>query len=73
MQSGDSARARLEGRLGRRLPAGLERLTPAEIARLADALDGAHAREAAALAAGRERALGFIPRFLRGPVRKVVG
>jgi hypothetical protein len=73
MQPGDLARARLEARLGRPLLRGLEGLTATQLARLADAIEGAHAREAAALAAGREQALGYIPRFLRGPVRKIVG
>ena len=54
-------------------PAGLERLSEAELHDLADAIRQARRRQAQALAEAGDRALAQIPRLLRGPVRRIVG
>ena len=51
----------------------LRRLSAAELTHLSQAIRGARRRESKALAQAGERALGHIPRLLRGPVRKIVG
>jgi hypothetical protein len=71
--SKDAARRALEEQLGARLPAGVGGLAEAELQDLADAVRSARRRQAKALAEAGERALGRIPRLLRGPVRKVAG
>lgn len=52
-------------------PAGMSRLTPEQRDDLARAIRGAKHRQAAALAAAGEQALGLIPRILRGPIRRL--
>jgi hypothetical protein len=54
-------------------PAGLRELSEDELADLAAALADARHRQAAALAEAGDRALGHIPRLLRGPIKRIVG
>jgi hypothetical protein len=53
------------------LPTALGRLTPEQRDDLAQAIRDAKHRQAAALAAAGEQALGLIPRILRGPIRRL--
>lgn len=48
-------------------------MADAELSHLAEAVQAARRRQARALHEAGERALGHIPRLLRGPIRKVVG
>ena len=66
------ARARLEQEYGGPLPPGLAALSDAEAAALADAIDAARTRQSRALAKATERGLDFVPKLLRGPVKKVI-
>lgn len=68
----DQAYAALAAQLGGRAPAGLKALEPEQLRDLAEAIGDTRHRHNAALAAGGERALGMIPRLLRGPIRRVV-
>jgi hypothetical protein len=61
----------IERELGGSPPAGLARLTPEQREDLAAAIRDAKRRQAAALAAASEQALGLIPRILRGPIRRL--
>ncbi len=61
----------LQHELGSSAPAGLEELDDSDLADLAAAVRGAKRQQAAALAQAADRALGHIPRLLRGPVRAV--
>jgi hypothetical protein len=61
----------LERELGSTVPTELKQLGDADLADLAAAIRAAKRAQAAALAAAAERALGHIPRILRGPVRAV--
>jgi hypothetical protein len=63
----------LRALLGEAVPGGLDQLNDAQLQDLADAVKDARHRQAAALAQAGERALGHIPRLLRGPIRRVVG
>jgi hypothetical protein len=63
----------LRRQLGGDVPAGLTRLSEAELRDLTHAIRDARHREGEALAASGERALERVPRLLRGPIRKVVG
>lgn len=65
--------AALQAQLGGEAPAGLASLDPAQMEDLAGAIRDARRRQAVEIAAAGERALGFIPRLLRGPIKKVVG
>lgn len=67
-----SGRAALERELRGAPPAGLERLSDGEREHLADLIAGARHRQAAELSAAADRALRFVPRLLRGPIRKVL-
>jgi hypothetical protein len=70
--SRDAMRA-LEEQLGAAGPTGLKQLTDGEIADLAQAIRTARHRQARALDQAADRALGRIPRLLRGPIRKITG
>jgi hypothetical protein len=61
----------LERELAASAPPGLRRLAPEHLDDLARAVRDAKHRQAAALAAAGERALGLIPRILRRPVRRL--
>jgi uncharacterized protein involved in exopolysaccharide biosynthesis len=63
----------LRARLGDAPPAGLRVLAGPQLEDLNAAITDARRRQGEALAAAGERALGYIPRLLRGPVRRVVG
>ena len=63
----------LETQLGARLPKGVRGLSHEQLRDLATAVSGARRRQAAELNAAGDKALGHIPRLLRGPVRKVLG
>jgi hypothetical protein len=65
--------AALEAELKGSVPAGFSRLSAAELDDLATAVREARRRQAAEVASVGERALSLVPRFLRGPVRKLVG
>ena len=62
----------LEDELGAPIPAGLEALSAAELQKLAELLRAAKKRQARALAEGVEDSLEFVPRLMRGPVRKIL-
>jgi len=67
-----AARARLEAAFGGPLPSGLAALDPADQERLCDAIDATLARQRRELAESTEKGLDFIPRLLRGPVKKAL-
>jgi hypothetical protein len=64
--------AALRARLDAEPPAALKALEGSELADLTDAITDARRRQREAFAAAGERALRFIPRLLRGPIRRVV-
>jgi hypothetical protein len=61
----------IERELAASPPAGVRRLTAEQRDDLAQAIRDAKHRQAAALAAAGEQALGLIPRILRGPIRRM--
>jgi hypothetical protein len=61
----------LERELGTVPPAGLDALEDSHLAELAAAVQEAKRSQAEALGRAADRALGHIPRVLRGPVRAV--
>jgi ribosomal 50S subunit-associated protein YjgA (DUF615 family) len=63
----------LRARLGDTPPAALRALAGPQLEDLVTAVTDARRRQGEALAAAGERALGYIPRLLRGPVRRVMG
>jgi hypothetical protein len=63
----------LRAQLGDGLPDGLEQLDGDDLTDLAQAVADTRRRQRAALAAAGDRALGMIPRLLRGPIRRIVG
>lgn len=63
----------LRAHLGGAPPPGLRTLPDIHLADLTDAISEARRRQREALAAAGDRALGHIPRLLRGPIRRVVG
>jgi hypothetical protein len=64
--------AALEAELRSAPPAGLARLEEAELRDLAHAIRDARHRQAAEVEAVGDRALSFVPRLLRGPIRRIV-
>lgn len=54
-------------------PVGLEPLSAAQLAVLADAITRARRHHAEELRAATTTALGHVPKLLRGPVRRIVG
>jgi hypothetical protein len=71
--SKDAAIEALRKQLGDAPPPGVRALSDEELWDLAAAIHDAARRQAVALEDAGERALGRIPRLLRGPVRKVAG
>jgi hypothetical protein len=71
--SKDAAIRAVSQQLGEPPPPGLTALSEEQLQDLACAIADARHRQAAALQQAGERALGRIPRLLRGPVRKVAG
>ena len=69
----DDAFDALRAQLGGTAPEPLRGLGADELGHLANAIRDARRRQTKALAQAGERALGHIPRVLRGPVRKIVG
>jgi hypothetical protein len=69
----DDAFDALRAQLGRAAPQALRELSDDELTDLSNAIRAARRRQSKALADAGERALGHIPRLLRGPVRKIVG
>lgn len=63
----------LRAQLGAAAPEGLGGLSDDELRDLITAVDDARRRQSRALGEAGERALGHIPRLLRGPVRRIVG
>jgi hypothetical protein len=63
----------LQQELKARPPVGLGVLSAHELEHLAGAIAAARHRQAAAIAAAGEHGLRFVPRLLRGPVRKAFG
>jgi hypothetical protein len=61
----------IERELAASPPASVGRLAPEQLDDLAWAVRDAKHRQAAALAAAGEQALGLIPRILRGPIRRL--
>lgn len=64
--------AELEAQLHAAPPAGLARLAGADLEHLAAAIREARTRQAAELDAAGEHAFRYIPRLLRGPIRRVL-
>ncbi|HEY3725866.1 MAG TPA: hypothetical protein VGL51_01755 [Solirubrobacteraceae bacterium] len=63
----------LRAQLGDDLPDGVRRLNSEQLDDLAQAVAETRHRQRAELAAAGDRALGMIPRLLRGPIRRIVG
>jgi hypothetical protein len=63
---------RLEAAFGGPLPPGLAALDAADQDRVCDAIEATLAREKRELAEATEKGLAFIPRLLRGPVKKAI-
>ena len=63
----------LEAKLGGNLPTSLGSLSAEELRDLAEAIDSARHRQARSLHEASENAWGYIPRLIRGPIRKIVG
>jgi hypothetical protein len=64
--------AALEAQLGSQPPAGVARLDAGELADLTSAIRDARRRQAAEIEGVGDRALSFVPRVLRGPIRRMV-
>jgi hypothetical protein len=63
----------LRAQLGAAAPDGLAQLSDDELGDFLAAVGDARHRQRQALGEAGERALGHIPRLLRGPVRRIVG
>jgi hypothetical protein len=70
---GEEAIAELRAQVRADPPPGLGALTSEELHDLTAAVRDARRRQAAELQAAGDKAYGHIPRFLRGPIRKIVG
>lgn len=62
----------LEVEYGEPLPPGLAALTSEQRQLIADALEAARVRQAAALREATDNGLNFIPKLMRGTVKKVL-
>jgi hypothetical protein len=62
----------LEGELGGEVPVGLEQLSDEQLLALADLLQDAKARGQEELHDRVEDSLNFVPRLMRGSVRKIL-
>ena len=62
----------LEGELGGQVPDGFTQLTDEQLLVLADLLQDAKARGQEELREGVEDSLNFVPRLMRGSVRKIL-
>jgi hypothetical protein len=72
-RSNTAARKALEEELGAPPPPGLKALSADETAHLCGAIRDARREHARALQRALNDALGILPGFLRGPVKKAVG
>ena len=61
-----------EGELGGEVPVGFEQLSDEQLLTLADLLQDAKARGQEELHDGVEDSLNFVPRLMRGSVRKIL-
>lgn len=68
----DEAFDALRAQLGGEIPDGLRKLDDAHLHDLAGTIADARHRQSATIAAAGERAMGMIPRLLRGPIRRVM-
>ena len=66
------AHAKLAGEYGDPSPAGLAGLTSAQATQLVEAIDAARRHQDEALRAATEAGLEFVPKLLRGPVKRVL-
>jgi hypothetical protein len=62
----------LEAELRATIPDGVRAIGDEHLKDLADAVTAVRHRQMAALAAAGDRALGHVPKLLRGPIRKIV-
>ena len=69
----DDAYSALSAQLGGSAPDAMRELSDDELRDLGAAVADARHRQAAALAEAGDRALGHIPRVLRGPIKRIVG
>ena len=53
-------------------PAGLGEISGEHIAHLSEAIRAARHRQAEALEQAGQQAFGYVPRLLRGPIRKII-
>lgn len=67
-----TASDRLAREYGDALPPGLAALTEEQHTRLADAIEAARSRQATALAKATDSGLDFVPKLLRGTVKRVI-
>ena len=63
----------LSGQLSGEPPDGLAGLPAEHLRHLTEAIRGARHRQAAALHEAGEQAFGFVPRLLRGPIKRILG
>lgn len=70
---GDGADKSLADRVSGELPAGIARLRAEHQQELADAIGAARKRQGEDLAEAAEGALKYVPKLLRGQVRRAVG
>jgi hypothetical protein len=68
----DNGLTALEAELRAPVPESCRRLSDEQLQDLTAAIRDARHRQTAALAAAGDRALGQLPRILRGPIRKVL-
>ncbi len=63
---------RLQAQLRAEPPAGMRALSGDQMRHLADAIAAARHRQAEALNRAGEEAFGYVPRLLRGPIRRIL-
>jgi hypothetical protein len=66
------AHARLAGEYGAPLPPGLAGLSSEQATQLVEAIEAARRHQDEALRTATEAGLGFVPKVLRGPVKRVL-
>lgn len=62
----------LQAQLRAEPPASLRALSGDQVRHLADAITAARHRQAEALEQAGEQAFGYVPRLLRGPIRRIL-
>jgi hypothetical protein len=63
----------LEAQLGAPAPPGVAELPAAQLRHLAGSIHAARRRDTAELATAGDQAFAYVPRLLRGPIRKLLG